>query len=88
VTLGFFNIGGSALVALEADKLSQRRQLGIVAHYFRHVLSLPLSFHSGTHSGRVMKVMGSGAEAVWTRERSSKRRPFSFSTRQPQPSTP
>ena len=29
------------------------------------LLSLPLAFHAGTHSGRVMKVMLGGAEAMW-----------------------
>ncbi|HEX4340799.1 MAG TPA: glucan ABC transporter ATP-binding protein/ permease [Polyangiaceae bacterium] len=65
IAVGLFNIGGSVAVALHADRLSHRRRLAITTHYFRHVLSLPLSFHAGMHSGRVLKVMSSGAEAMW-----------------------
>ncbi len=66
ISVGLFNIGGSVAVALHADRLSHRRRLAITTHYFRHVLSLPLSFHAGMHSGRVLKVMASGAEAMWS----------------------
>lgn len=66
IAVGLLNIGGSVAVALNADRLSHRRRLAITTHYFRHVLSLPLSFHAGMHSGRVLKVMGSGAEAMWS----------------------
>src|SRR5690606_7460783 len=30
-----------------------------------HVLQLPLAYHTGTHSGRLMKVMLQGADALW-----------------------
>ncbi len=66
IAVGLLNIGGSVAVALNADRLAHRRRLAITTHYFRHVLSLPLSFHAGMHSGRVLKVMGSGAEAMWS----------------------
>ena len=65
IAVGLFNIGASVAVALHADRLSHRRRLGVTTHYFRHVLSLPLSFHAGMHSGRVIKIMSSGAEAMW-----------------------
>jgi ATP-binding cassette subfamily B protein len=65
VAVGLVNIGASVLVSLHADRLSHRVRLAAISHYFRHVLSMPLAFHVGTHSGRVMKVMLSGAEAMW-----------------------
>jgi ATP-binding cassette, subfamily B, beta-glucan exporter len=65
VSVGLANIGAGVTVSLHADRLSHRVRLTAVSHYFRHVLSMPLSFHVGTHSGRVMKVMLSGAEAMW-----------------------
>jgi glucan exporter ATP-binding protein len=65
VGVGLVNIAAGVTVSLHADRLSHRMRLGIVSHYFRHVLSMPLSFHVGTHSGRVMKVMLGGAEAMW-----------------------
>jgi glucan exporter ATP-binding protein len=65
VSVGLVNIAAGVTVSLHADRLSHRVRLSVVSHYFRHVLSMPLSFHVGTHSGRVMKVMLSGAEAMW-----------------------
>ena len=33
--------------------------------YFEHILQLPLTFHTGTHSGRLMKVMLNGTDSLW-----------------------
>ncbi|MDE2364120.1 MAG: glucan ABC transporter ATP-binding protein/ permease [Hyphomicrobiales bacterium] len=65
VGFGLFSIAGSALVALNADRLSHRRRLGMMAAYFDHVLHLPLSFHSLVHSGRLLKIMLDGAQAMF-----------------------
>jgi ATP-binding cassette, subfamily B, beta-glucan exporter len=65
VAVGFVNIGAGATVSLHADRLSHRVRLFSVSHYFRHVLGLPLAFHVGTHSGRVLKLMLGGADALW-----------------------
>jgi ATP-binding cassette subfamily B protein len=62
---GLFSIGAGVLLALHADRLAHRRRLGIITIYFEHVLQLPLAYHTGTHSGRLMKVMLQGAEALW-----------------------
>jgi len=37
----------------------------VLASYFDHIMQLPLTFHSGTHSGRLMKVMLNGTDALW-----------------------
>ena len=65
VGFGLFSIAGSALVALNADRLSHRRRVGMMAVYFDHVLHLPLSFHSAVHSGRLLKIMLDGAQAMF-----------------------
>jgi ATP-binding cassette, subfamily B, beta-glucan exporter len=65
VGVGLLNIAAGVTVALHADRLSHRRRLASIAVYFRHVLSMPMAFHAGTHSGRVVKVMLGGAEAMW-----------------------
>jgi len=62
---GLFSIGAGVLLALHADRLAHRRRLGIITTYFEHVLQLPLAYHTGTHSGRLMKVMLQGADALW-----------------------
>ena len=62
---GLFTIGcGARAVALQADRLAHRRRLAVMTDYFEHILQLPLSFHGGTHSGRLMKVMLNGANSI------------------------
>ena len=62
---GLFTIAAGVTLALHADRLAHRRRLGIVTNYFEHVLQLPLAYHGGTHSGRLMKVMLQGADTLW-----------------------
>jgi glucan exporter ATP-binding protein len=62
---GLFSIGAGVLLSLHADRLAHRRRLGVITIYFEHVLQLPLAYHTGTHSGRLMKVMLQGADALW-----------------------
>lgn len=65
VAFGLFTILCSALVALQADRLSHRQRQAVLTDYFEHIMQLPLTFHSGTHSGRLMKVMLNGTDALW-----------------------
>jgi ATP-binding cassette subfamily B protein len=65
VAFGLFSIGSGVVLALHADRLAHRRRLAIITSYFEHVLHLPLAYHGGTHSGRLMKVMLQGADALW-----------------------
>src|SRR6266702_2884657 len=67
VAFGLLTIACSALVALQADRLSHRQRQAVLTSYFEHILQLPLTFHSGTHSGRLMKVMLNGTDALWRR---------------------
>jgi ATP-binding cassette subfamily B protein len=64
VVFGLFTIGAGVLIALHADRLGHRRRLAVMANFFEHVLTLPLSFHVNTHSGRVLKVMLDGAAGM------------------------
>lgn len=63
--LGLFTILASAAVALQADRLAHRQRQAVLTSYFEHIMQLPLTFHSGTHSGRLMKVMLNGTDALW-----------------------
>ena len=36
-----------------------------MANYFEHALTLPLAYHTQTHSGRVLKVMLDGTSGMW-----------------------
>src|SRR6476619_5974295 len=62
---GLFTIGCGAVVALHADRLAHRQRQAVLTDYFEHILQLPLTFHSGTHSGRLMKVMLNGTDSLW-----------------------
>jgi ATP-binding cassette subfamily B protein len=65
VAFGLFTIACSAFVALHADKLAHRQRQAVLTDYFEHIMQLPLTFHTGTHSGRLMKVMLTGTDALW-----------------------
>src|SRR6478672_4398405 len=65
VAFGLFTILCSAAVALNADKLAHRQRQAVLTDYFEHIMQLPLTFHTGTHSGRLMKVMLNGTDALW-----------------------
>jgi len=62
---GLFTIACSTLVALFSDRLAHRRRHVVFGEYFEHVLHLPLAQQSRTHSGRLMKIMLQGTDALW-----------------------
>jgi glucan exporter ATP-binding protein len=65
VGFGLFIIVCGTLVALHADRLAHRHSQKVRTDYFEHVLQLPLAYHTGTHSGRLMKVMLTGTNTLW-----------------------
>jgi ATP-binding cassette subfamily B protein len=65
VGFGLFSIICGAIVALHADRLAHRQRQAVLTDYFEHIMQLPLTFHTGTHSGRLMKVMLGGTDALW-----------------------
>src|ERR1700756_5983487 len=65
VAFGLFTIACSATVALHADRLAHRQRQAVLSGYFEHILQLPMTFHTGTHSARLMKVMLNGTDALW-----------------------
>lgn len=65
VGFGLFTIVCNATVALHADRLAHRQRQAVLTSYFDHIMQLPLTFHTGTHSGRLMKVMLQGTDALW-----------------------
>ena len=64
VGFALFTIGAGVLVALHADRLAHRQRMSAMAAFFDHVLHLPIGFHAGAHSGRLLKVMIEGATAM------------------------
>ena len=65
VGVGIFTILCGTLIALLADRLAHRRRLAVLTGYFEHVLQLPLAYHGKVHSGRLMKIMLQGTDALW-----------------------
>ncbi|UOD50792.1 glucan ABC transporter ATP-binding protein/ permease [Orrella daihaiensis] len=65
VLLGLFAIVCSALIALYADRLAHHRRHVVLRDYFEHVLQLPAHHRHTQHSGRLMKIMLQGTDALW-----------------------
>jgi ATP-binding cassette, subfamily B, beta-glucan exporter len=64
VGFALFIVVCSTLVALQADRLAHRHSQKVRTDYFEHILQLPLAYHMGTHSGRLMKVMLTGTTTL------------------------
>jgi ATP-binding cassette subfamily B protein len=68
IGVGLAGIVASILVSLHADRLAHRRRLASMADFFAHVLTLSPTYHSASHSGRLLKVMLTGVDnlfGVW-----------------------
>ena len=63
--VGLSAIGANVAVALLSDRMAHRNRLVVMGRYFQHVLSLPLSFHGDTQSGRLMKIMLMGSDNLF-----------------------
>jgi ATP-binding cassette, subfamily B, beta-glucan exporter len=64
-SVGLVGIASNATVAVQTERLAHRHRLKVMGRYFSHVLTLPLAFHGGTHSGRLMKTMVSGSDGLF-----------------------
>lgn len=65
IGFGLFTILCSTTVALFSDRLAHRRRHAVLSAYVEHVLHLPLAQQNKTHSGRLMKIMLQGTDALW-----------------------
>ena len=65
VAVGIGGIVSNIAVALQTERLAHRHRITSMSRYFRHVLTLPLSFHGRTHSGRLIKAMLSGTDGLF-----------------------
>lgn len=63
--IGLLSIGANIMLAVQAERLAHRNRLTAMAKFFRHVLSLPPAFHRDRQSGRLMKMMLSGADGLF-----------------------
>lgn len=65
IAFGLFTIVCGTVIALFADRLAHKRRHIVLRHYFEHILQLPSHQRHGMHSGRLMKIMLQGADAMW-----------------------
>jgi ATP-binding cassette, subfamily B, beta-glucan exporter len=65
VAVGVGGILSNIAVALQTERLAHRHRIKSMGRYFQHVLALPLSFHGGTHSGRLIKGMLTGTDGLF-----------------------
>jgi glucan exporter ATP-binding protein len=65
VAVGIGGIVSNIGVALQTERLAHRHRIKSMGRYFQHVLALPLSFHGGTHSGRLIKGMLTGTDGLF-----------------------
>ena len=66
VGFALFSILAGTLISLHADRLSHRQYQDVRTTFFEHVLQLPLAYHTGAHSGRLVKVMVTGTNTLWS----------------------
>ncbi|MBW6526250.1 glucan ABC transporter ATP-binding protein/ permease [Sphingomonas sp. RHCKR7] len=55
----------SVVISLLADRMAHRRRLAAMSSYVEHLLALPPSFHTQARSGRLMRIMISGCDALF-----------------------
>jgi ATP-binding cassette subfamily B protein len=66
--LGLFNIGASAALAVNADRLAHRQRLAAMGKAFERAITLPIGYHAEQGSGRVVRIMLAGSDqlfALW-----------------------
>jgi ATP-binding cassette subfamily B protein len=63
--VGLAGITANIVAALHSERLAHRNRLAAMSRFFAHVLTLPPSFHGDAQSGRLMKIMLSGADSLF-----------------------
>jgi ATP-binding cassette subfamily B protein len=60
-SVGLGGVIASVWVSLHADRLAHRRRLAAIAAFFAHVMGQPVAFHGRYHTGRLLRIMNTGA---------------------------
>jgi glucan exporter ATP-binding protein len=64
-SVGLISIGSNIFVSVRTERLAHHHRIEAMSRYFRHVLTLPQSFHGEAHSGRVIKTMLAGTDGLF-----------------------
>ncbi|MFO1073244.1 MAG: glucan ABC transporter ATP-binding protein/ permease [Geminicoccaceae bacterium] len=63
--LGIGGIAAGVVVALLADRLAHRRRTAAMAQAFERAITLPLSYHARAGSGRIVRTILAGTDALF-----------------------
>ncbi len=63
--LGLGGIAAGVAVALFADRLAHRRRTAAMATAFERAITLPLAYHAGAGSGRLVRTMLAGTDSLF-----------------------
>ena len=63
---GFIGVAAGVLVSLYADRMAYRRRMAAIRTFFEHSIRLPLSFHNTHHTGRLMRILHSGTDNLFS----------------------
>ncbi len=63
--LGLGGIAAGVAVSLQADRLAHRRRTAAMAQAFERAITLPLSYHAGAGTGRIVRTMLAGTDALF-----------------------
>jgi ATP-binding cassette subfamily B protein len=64
--IGIAGILAGIAVALHADRLAHRRRIAAISTYFGHVLDLDAAYHGESNSGRLLKIMLTGSDHLFS----------------------
>jgi len=64
--LGFFGVVASVFLAVWADRLAHRQRLGMLSTAFNRAITLPISYHAERGTGRVVRIMVAGTDALFS----------------------
>jgi ATP-binding cassette, subfamily B, beta-glucan exporter len=66
IAVGLAGIATNLLAVVGSKRMAHRNRLEAMSRFYGHVLSLPLSFHGDTQSGRLIKMMLGGTDALFS----------------------
>lgn len=64
--LGFFGVVASVFLAVWADRLAHRQRLAMLGAAFNRAITLPISYHAERGTGRVVRIMVAGTDALFS----------------------
>ena len=64
--VGLVGAGIGVVVSLYGERMAYRRRMAAIRLFFAHSLTLPVSYHTGHHTGRLLRIMSIGTDNLFT----------------------